>query len=554
MHRSSNMLNLGRLLIFTLVSLFTTGGAAAAIPADIGSVSVAGLRVSGNQILNGLGQAVMLRGVNKSGTEYMCLHGPQVFDGPSDATSVMVLKSWAINVVRIPVNEHCWLGINGVKMGGNAYQSEIVNYVDLLTAANIATIIDLQWSSPGTTLADKLTPMPAADHAPAFWTSVANTFKSNSSVIFDLFNEPFPDGNQDTPAAWACLKNGGKCAGVPYRAAGMQTLLNAVRATGSTNIVMVPGIQYANSQTQWLANKPNDPANNLAAAWHSYANQGCNQYYCWDTKIKPVMKVVPVIVGEIGQNDCQTNYIDSLMNFLDANGGHYLAWAWNTFDCSSFPSLLSNYDGTPTAFGVGVRDHLLALAGQSPPALPTVPFFSTLYPFGIAVGATTRYTARDGTIYFPDVAEPAMTLSVDSFTPFSVNDAIAGTLDPTLYKTGRSGAVGSWTINVPNGNYEVTLGMAPNSSHNAGELGQDQSLQGQKVGSCVWSTYSGTNVSPGGISCPQNPTTPAPTIGVAQTVTYNVSVQNQALAIQLGAAFGDGRTTILNSIKVTKLP
>ena len=48
--------------------------------------------------------------------------------------------------------------------------------------------------------------MPDADHAPDFWTSVANTFKNNSAVIFDLYNEPYLDNNQDTTAGWECWK------------------------------------------------------------------------------------------------------------------------------------------------------------------------------------------------------------------------------------------------------------------------------------------------------------------------------------------------------------
>jgi hypothetical protein len=327
--------------------------------------SVSGLHVSGNQILNDQNQVVKLRGVDKAGTEYECLGGPLVFDGPSDANSITVLKSWAINIVRLPVNEDCWLGINGVAVGGTAYQDAIVAYVNLLTAANIAVIIDLQWAAPGTTKATALLPMPDADHAPAFWTSVANEFKANGAVIFDLFNEPFPDSNSNSAAAWSCLKNGGSCPGVttsqgvPYQAAGMQSLVDAIRATGSTNIIMVPGVQYTNVLDQWLSNKPTDATGNIAASWHSYANQICNNQSCWDSMIKPVSQSVPLIVGEIGESDCAAIYINPLMSYLDSNGGHYLAWAWNTYNCSSFPALISDYSGTPTAFGAGYRTHLL---------------------------------------------------------------------------------------------------------------------------------------------------------------------------------------------------
>jgi hypothetical protein len=293
----------------------------------------------------------------------MCIGSPQIFDGPSDANSITVLQSWAINIVRLPLNEDCWLGINGVMTGGAAYQSGIANYVNMLTAANIAVILDLQWSAPGATVANQLTPMPDADHAAAFWTSVANTFKANTAVIFDLFNEPYPDNNSDSTAAWNCLLSGGTCPGVSYTAVGTQALVTAVRATGSTNVIMVPGVQYTNALDQWLTYKPIDPLNNLAASWHSYATQQCNTQTCWNNIIAPLVSSVPLIAGEIGENDCQGGYINSLMGWLDNMGGSYLAWAWDTYDCSNFPSLISDYSGTPTNFGVSFRDHLLTQAG-----------------------------------------------------------------------------------------------------------------------------------------------------------------------------------------------
>ena len=48
------------------------------------------------------------------GTEYACVQGWGMFDGPTDDEAIDVMKEWHINVVRIPLNEACWLGINGV--------------------------------------------------------------------------------------------------------------------------------------------------------------------------------------------------------------------------------------------------------------------------------------------------------------------------------------------------------------------------------------------------------------------------------------------------------
>ena len=46
-------------------------------------------------------------------------------DGPTDAASIAAMKAWHINAVRVPLNEDCWLGINGVKpqYGGAPYRA-----------------------------------------------------------------------------------------------------------------------------------------------------------------------------------------------------------------------------------------------------------------------------------------------------------------------------------------------------------------------------------------------------------------------------------------------
>src|SRR6202042_175303 len=96
--------------------------------------SASGLHVSGHRILDHDGRPVLFQGVNRSGTEYACAQGWGIFDGPSDARSVAAIARWHVNIVRIPVNEDCWLGINGIKprYGGAAYRRAIIAYVGLL--------------------------------------------------------------------------------------------------------------------------------------------------------------------------------------------------------------------------------------------------------------------------------------------------------------------------------------------------------------------------------------------------------------------------------------
>lgn len=325
----------------------------------VNAPSIAGLHVSGNEILNGSGQQVIPHGVNRSGTEYACIQGWGIFDGPSDATSVAAMAAWHINAVRVPLNEDCWLAINGVATAysGTAYQTAISNYVTLLNSYGIIAILDLHWTAPGTTAANQQQPMADADHSPAFWTSVAGTFKNNSSVIFDLFNEPYV-------TTWTCWLNGGSgCGGASFTVAGMNQLIAAVRGTGATNVVMAGGLAYSNDLSQWLANEPTDPTGNLAASWHVYSFNTCSTTSCYNAYAGPLSTHVPLLAGEIGESDCAHVFIDPLMSWLDGEKSGYLGWAWNAdFNCSSGPGLITDYNGTPTAYGVGLQSHLAGLA------------------------------------------------------------------------------------------------------------------------------------------------------------------------------------------------
>jgi hypothetical protein len=332
------------------------------------------LHVSGNRLVNGNGRPVLLHGVNRSGTEFMCVQGHGIFDGPADQAPISAMKSWGVNAVRIPLNEACWNGESYVDpaYAGANYQNAIKAYVRLVNANGMVAILDLHWTDgrytgPNSLCASAqamcLKPMPDAAHAIPFWTSVAQAFKGNNAVIFDLFNEPFPDrASGSQTAGWQCWLHGGSCRGIGYRVAGMQALVNAVRSTGAHNVILVGGITWANDLSGWLSHKPADPGHNLAASWHSYNFNACSNLSCWTSVVAPVIAQVPLVAGEIGENDCTSSYISALMNWLDSKSASYLAWAWNAdFPCSSGPSLITSYDGTPTAYGAGYRSHLLSL-------------------------------------------------------------------------------------------------------------------------------------------------------------------------------------------------
>jgi endoglucanase len=334
--------------------------------------SAPALHVSGNHLVTSSGATYRLLGVNRSGGEFACIQGNGMWNGPMDQASINAMKTWNVHTVRVPLNEQCWLGTGDVPSGGAGgatYQNNVKAYVNLLLSNGITPLLEMHWNygqytGPSSGCADvKATcqkPMPDAQYAPSFWTGVANAFKDNR-VVFDLFNEPYPErATGNATSGWRCWRDGGTCPGIGYSVAGFQSLVNAVRATGNTNVILLGGLAYSNDLTQWLQYKPTDPTGNLAAFAHIYNFNSCANTSCFTSQLAPVAAQVPLTLSEIGENDCGSSFIGTVMNWADSHGVGYLGWTWNNWDCASGPSLITDYNGTATSYGAGFKAHLLA--------------------------------------------------------------------------------------------------------------------------------------------------------------------------------------------------
>src|SRR5258706_930528 len=139
----------------TLLSLALSSGtnkSTATSPATAAALSSPNaapqLHVSGNNLVSASGQRVLLHGVNRSGTEFMCVHSAGMFDGPDSLPSIRVMKQHGINAVRVPLNEACWNGESYVKhsMAGAPYRAAVTAYVNRLTANGMNAILDLPWT------------------------------------------------------------------------------------------------------------------------------------------------------------------------------------------------------------------------------------------------------------------------------------------------------------------------------------------------------------------------------------------------------------------------
>jgi hypothetical protein len=165
----------------------------------------------------------------------------------------------------------------------------------------------------------------------------------------------------------------------------MQQMLDAVRATGATNVVLTSTVAWSSAMGGWLQYKPTDPAKQLGAVWHAYSAVGSGypkQASCWGlpacsaTIMQDVQGIIaagyPVVITEYGDSITPTSgdyspFASMLLPFADANGVSYLGWTWDIWPGYPGNVLITDEQGTPTdGFGTYVKEHYLCVgAGTS---------------------------------------------------------------------------------------------------------------------------------------------------------------------------------------------
>jgi endoglucanase len=338
-----------------------------------GSAALA-VSVQGNRLVDGNGNTLQLRGASIGGLESGVIFGGNNslwssagFNGRPDFAR---MAEWKMNAVRLPLNEDSWLGTavkgvagNVISPNGPAYQAEVAASVKAANAAGLYVILDLHWSAPGRFAANVQNPMADADNSVNFWTSVANAFKNNPSVMFELFNEPYihsaddADGAFSTPwfgarsAANLIIRNGGTAnyyfgldtgtyggaktrINHDWKTAGYQTLIDAVRATGARNVILCGGDQYSGDLSWWGQSAPIDPTGQLGAAFHTYSNGHYNpttRTESVDAMLAPIVASHPLVITELG-DEVGSNpaaFASQVLSWADSHGYSVMAWTWN---------------------------------------------------------------------------------------------------------------------------------------------------------------------------------------------------------------------------------
>ncbi len=334
------------------------------------------LRVVGNQLLNSRNQPVVLRGVNVPDLEWSGSGQRRILQSVNTA-----IRDWRVSIIRLPLVQDFWFG-KAPDQGdsGASYRALVSRAVDACATQGCYVIVDLHWwdcGKWGTNLSEHY--MPDLNSV-EFWKSCAAQFRNHSAVIFDLYNEPHD-------VSWSVWLHGGSVKekanprnSIPtpeYQAAGMQTLLDAVRGTGARNVVAAGGLDWAYDLSGILAGMElhDTSGNGVVYANHTYTWKGDTPEQ-WRAKMQKVAARFPLIVSEFGGsggpnrkrtqpisrvNDNNDDWLLHTFQILQDQNWSWAAWC---FHPKAGPPILSDWNYTPTPdFGIFVKQ---ALAGELP--------------------------------------------------------------------------------------------------------------------------------------------------------------------------------------------
>jgi endoglucanase len=296
-----------------------------------------GYHVVGNQVLDKNGTPHLFHGVARPSLEWST-SGEHI-----SKEDFELMAGWKANVARIALNQGFWLRPTHAE----DYQQTVMQAVEWAKQAGMDVILDLHWSDRGDATVNPDQQAMADENSIVFWKSVAETFKPDGRVLFELYNEP-----KNIP--WDVWLGGGSVDG--FTAVGMQQLYDAIRSTGATNLVIAGGISWAYD----LSGVPDYPiqGEGIMYATHPY-DWPDKMPSDWDRAWGFLTQNAPVIVTEFGApNSCSPSYSEDLIGYADAHTASWTGWAWYAGDCK-FPSLITDWTGTPSPPGQVVKDALL---------------------------------------------------------------------------------------------------------------------------------------------------------------------------------------------------
>lgn len=307
-------------------------------------------------------QPVVLRGVNRSGLEYSLPSNTGFLGnaGISKAEIEEIVCRWRARVIRLPFNQRSAIQGYG-DHSGDDYLTALDTVIDWAASLGAYTILDLQWLDTTTVFGytadgrvNHVPPLPNPDTV-VLWTVLAERYRNEPAVIFDLLNEPHSRLEDDKNAVNLIDQSGEvyqssvKVVGPNQWLPWASRLIKEIRCAGNRCLVLVSGVDWGYD----LSGVKVD-AENVVYSTHVYPNRLTED---WERAFGRTVSVAPVFVAEWGGGDSDLDWGARFVSYINSRNLSWTSWSW-----ADWPHLVSNAqlaDYTPTPFGLMVQRELI---------------------------------------------------------------------------------------------------------------------------------------------------------------------------------------------------
>lgn len=261
-----------------------------------GGVSVNGwLQVDGTQLTNAYGHAVVLKG--------MSTHGLQWFSEYTSTQSIRNTASYGANVFRIAM----YVDEGGYLTQPEEMKEKLIQAVDTAISLDMYVIIDFH------TLTTQQ-PMTYVEEAKAFFAEMANRYKDEPAVIYEICNEFYGD------ITWSDIK--------PYA----EEVIDTIRTYTEQSIILIGTSSWGQDIDQ-VGEEPLDEDNIMYTA-HFYA--GTHGDELREKIVDALENNLPIFISEWGVSAADGNggvFIDSAQEWIDFMNTYNLSWVnWSLCD------------------------------------------------------------------------------------------------------------------------------------------------------------------------------------------------------------------------------
>lgn len=340
------------------------------------SAGLSWLAVEGNRVVDEAGDTVVLRGVVRSGLEYTegVTLDPTGVARPSarEAAGITALeiaeiaRSWQANVVRIPLNQQSALT-------RPEYLSDIDTTVQLLAANGAYTLLalsrldNLRAFGIDALGRPSMNPPLPDENSLALWRMLAERYRREPAVLYDIFNEPHVPLDSDTDFLFERAAGGeDDPAWIGRWHDWVRRIEHVVHRQNQRALVFVSGRRFGLDLRGFPVTLGNGaPMPNIVYSAHLFfpnPQLGAAATADLDRVLgAPALPAAcPVFVGAWGGDGSQLIPLDALERYMRGRhryrNGRWLGMAgWTAWSWADSPLLVERRDRTEVRGGVTVR-------------------------------------------------------------------------------------------------------------------------------------------------------------------------------------------------------